>query len=306
MFGIPNLTNFRPYFNPGFGPRMLRERTIHHRHLVVFFLGLTVILLSILISGCSSASAQGPNLYLLEVKYSQGDSAKVQSSGIVNDTAYDDLKDMTSDGDVTVRIGYFGICAKSDDHGYSCSTNMTKIAEIPTGGKADPLNMVYLGFKLKATSYSPWMLIICTALTFGTMILICCIKTPESAGYPLSVMVSWLSFTLCLLAMTWQQTSAVTAASAINNLTENTATARSGVSVAGLGWTCVIFLAICSSSLIIIYFSDRRIARENSEIESAMAHGNTNAAAAMADKFDADHGYGHNHRPAMGHHSHHL
>ncbi|KAA8912353.1 hypothetical protein TRICI_003523 [Trichomonascus ciferrii] len=306
MFGnFPNMFgNFRPYFNPGFGPRLLRERTIHHRHLVVFILGLAVILMSILISGCSSSSAQGPNLYLLEVKYSQGDSAQTKSAGIVNDTMYDTLKDQTADADVTVRVGYFGICAKSDNHdSWSCSTNMTQIAEVPSGGEGDPLNMVYLAFQLKSSSYSPWIMIISTALAFATMVLICCIKTPESAGYPLSVCLSILGFVLNLLAMTWQQTSAVTAAAAINNLTESTAKARPGTSVAGLGWTSVIFQAICCVSLIIIYFSDRRIARENSDIESAIAHGDTHAAQAMADKFDADHGHGH-HRPAMGHHHH--
>uniref|UniRef100_A0A060THN0 ARAD1D32538p n=1 Tax=Blastobotrys adeninivorans TaxID=409370 RepID=A0A060THN0_BLAAD len=273
---------YRPYFRPAWAPQVLRVRTIHHRHLVVFILGLTVILLSVLISGCSTSGGAGPQLYVAELSYKGGNQTTTSRN------AYGQLVSSQSSPDLKVRIGYFGVCTSSKHSnssssssssnstsssgggGWKCSRNQSSLKSKLPSSNDDPSDLIGTGTDIMKKALSPYVLIIATCFVFATMVIIMLIYTPQSSAYPLATLMGIISFLLTLIGMVWQQTSAQTIVTCVTSMESDNVAGHTGTSVAGLGWVSVIFLLACTIGLVVIYFNDIEDEMENAGVTQAM------------------------------------
>jgi hypothetical protein len=247
------------------------ERVVYlrHRHFIVLLQVLVVILLCILIAGCTGSSAT--TLYLVELKYSQYSQSPITATGIVNQGWYSTMNTNVGDADVVTRIGFFGICTNSSalqeavGGGWRCTTNATQLIDYFTIATEDPMNLIYLSTQLRAKTYGGWTIIIALVLTFLDMFLVMFSRPSQAFALPVAAICCALAFIFAVLGVTWQQVAASTTSTVINNFTQHAVTARYGMPAAGLGWSSVVFLFICNISLILVHYYDRAIVLENTE-----------------------------------------
>lgn len=255
------------YLSPEFWNQKLQ-----HRHLITFILFLVIIFQCILIAGCVSSSAGGPNLYLIQLKYSPYNTAPLVANGIVNPNLYRALNRQANATDLVVRTGYFGICAQAkfltNDTSWKCTGHITALTQNVKADQ-DPFNLIYVGFQFMTKAVAPWLLVIATIMTAFTAVSIHFVKDTGGVGFSLVVGVSILSFLLCLIGMVWQQSCSNTTAVMITALSDNAIQTHSGPATAGLGWTSTLFLFGCSFGLVMMYLSERKNMMLAEELETA-------------------------------------
>ncbi|CAN6621751.1 hypothetical protein TRVA0_008S02718 [Trichomonascus vanleenenianus] len=249
---------------------LVPRRPIHHRHTIAFFLLLSVLLMVILVSGCISTAAQGPNIYAVELKYDSFGTDQDKGSGIINTGAYQALNSYANTTDLKLHINYFGLCSTSsvngkNETGWFCSNDINAHANRYNQSSDDPLNLLYAGFQLKNHVISPWLLVISTCLTFFSMVTMIITKTAQSYAFGLATLLCVLAFVFSLMGMVWQQTATNAAVQLAIAFSNQAIQGTIGVSTAGLGWVTALFLSMCAVGLVIIFYTEKTIEYETGE-----------------------------------------
>lgn len=249
------------------------KQPVHHKHLVLFLLLLVTIFLTIVVAGGSSGASKG--LYLLHFEYSTSlqqnykpwtglaNTDLADAQGIVSPNTLSALLQYSENSTVSVRLGYFGVCAltnktkNSSALEWECGRNISRIASHVPSETLDSLNTIYLANKVRTSAFSPWILLLSICLVvcaFGLLVVAHHVATAVFTG---SVALTTLSFVLTMTGMVWQQCSVKTAQTATVALSQTVLIAKQGSPLAGLGWTSVFLLFCCALCLGHMFISSR-------------------------------------------------
>lgn len=121
----------------------------------MILIAVAIILLSLLLAGCSSSSPLIPDIFLLSLYY--------QKYQAVPDTAQVDYNVVTAIANIAgsaslqARVGYFGICVNPDGGSWLCSNNATALAK-EVSVDQDPLNLIWLAGQFKDMIVFPYLM----------------------------------------------------------------------------------------------------------------------------------------------------
>jgi len=118
------------------------------------FIAVSIVLLSLLLAGCSSSSPLIPGIFLLSLYY-QGYSPTYDTAQN-NPQVFSQIANIVGTSQLEVRVGYFGICV-SNGGDWLCSNNATALASSYTMD-ADPLNLIWVAKTFKDAVVFPYLL----------------------------------------------------------------------------------------------------------------------------------------------------
>ncbi|RMZ85451.1 hypothetical protein DV737_g839, partial [Chaetothyriales sp. CBS 132003] len=142
---------------------------IGYHHVLMIFIAIAIVLLSLLLAGCSSTSPFIPDIYLISLYYHQY--APIFSPTQVDPGVTTAIVNIVGSANLNVRVGYFGICITSEGSGWMCNTNSTALADLVSVDQ-DPLNLVWVASTFKNAIVFPYLLIIAIVLAFLTFLLL--------------------------------------------------------------------------------------------------------------------------------------
>ncbi|KAK4953502.1 hypothetical protein LTR66_013634, partial [Elasticomyces elasticus] len=135
----------------------------------MILIAVAIILLSLLLAGCSSSSPLIPGIFLISLYY--------QSYTPTYDPAQVDpgvtaaIANIVGRAGLEVRVGYFGICVNPDGGSFLCSNNATSLAQ-QVSIDHDPLNLIWVASTFKDAIVFPYLIIVAIVLAFITFLLL--------------------------------------------------------------------------------------------------------------------------------------
>ena len=121
----------------------------------MIFIAIAIILLSLLLAGCSSSSPLIPGIFLISFYY--------QNYPPVFDPAQVDpgvttaIANIVGAARLEVRVGYFGICINPDGGAFLCSNNASSLAG-QVSVDQDPLNLIWIASTFKDSIVFPYLM----------------------------------------------------------------------------------------------------------------------------------------------------
>ena len=121
----------------------------------MILIAVAIILLSLLLAGCSSSSPLIPGIFLISLYY--------QSYPPVFDPAQVDpgvataIANIVGQAQLEVRVGYFGICINPDGGAFLCSNNASSLAS-QVSVDQDPLNLIWVASTFKDSIVFPYLM----------------------------------------------------------------------------------------------------------------------------------------------------
>ncbi|RAL60653.1 hypothetical protein DID88_009971 [Monilinia fructigena] len=119
-----------------------------YHHVLMILIAITIILLSLLLAGCSSSSPMIPDIFLISP-----------------------LLPIVYTTKLAARVGYFGICISPDGGAWLCSNNATALAN-EVSVDQDPLNLIWLASQFKDMIVFPYLIIIAIIFAFICLLLL--------------------------------------------------------------------------------------------------------------------------------------
>ncbi|KAF2624661.1 hypothetical protein BU25DRAFT_131609 [Macroventuria anomochaeta] len=108
-----------------------------YHHVLMIVQISAVIMMSILLAGCSSYSTM-TNVYILGLSYTNSTPSNL---GPVERAMFDTLHSLKGSAQLEVRIGYFGMCVRQRGIVWLCSSDSSGLAQ-QIGPENDPLNLI--------------------------------------------------------------------------------------------------------------------------------------------------------------------
>ena len=126
-----------------------------YHHVLMLLIAIAIILLSLLLAGCSSSSPLIPGIFLISLYYEPYN--QVFSPAQVDPGVTAAIKNIVGNAQLEVRVGYFGICVTPDGSGFLCSNNATALAQ-NVNIDQDPLNLIWIASTFKDAVVFPYLL----------------------------------------------------------------------------------------------------------------------------------------------------
>ena len=121
----------------------------------MILIAIAIVLLSLLLAGCSSSSPMIPNIFLISLYYQSYapnfDPAQVDP-GVTTAIA-----NIVGQAQLEVRVGYFGICINPDGGAFLCSNNASSLAG-QVSVDQDPLNLIWVASTFKDSIVFPYLM----------------------------------------------------------------------------------------------------------------------------------------------------
>ncbi|BDD62438.1 hypothetical protein MAP00_007406 [Monascus purpureus] len=254
---------------------------IGYHHVLMLLIALAIILLSLLLAGCSSSSPDIPSIFLISMyytKYSPVFSTAQVDPGVVTATA-----NIVGGAQMEVRVGYFGICIQPDGGSYICNANATALAETVTVDQ-DPLNLIWVASTFKDAVVFPYLLIIAVILAFFCFILLATFpgwhEEVDASGSerdvkpfpsrPVSqaaLALIFIAAVFVLVSVLWQHTASVAASTIAKDMGNGSVKSGVGTSAMVLGWFGFALLVIVTVGLLVMILSIRLIRQLTDEEE---------------------------------------
>lgn len=131
-------------------------RAIGVHHYLMFIILVAVLLLSLLVSGCSSSSPQIPNIFVVNMFYKSY--SAVKDAAQANPSLASSIGNIVNSTELEVRVGYFGICILTDHRSsFVCNQNASALAKIVSRDQ-DPLNLIWVAQTLKDAVIFPYLM----------------------------------------------------------------------------------------------------------------------------------------------------
>ncbi|KAF4979513.1 hypothetical protein FZEAL_4281 [Fusarium zealandicum] len=240
-----------------------------YHHVLMILIAIAIILLSLLLAGCSSSSPLIPDIFLLSIYY--------QSYTAVPDTAQVDynlhtaIENIAGDARLQARVGYFGICINPDGGSWLCSNNATALAkEVDTD--QDPLNLIWLAAQFKDMIVFPYLIIIAIIFAFVCLLLLATFpgwhEETDSEGsdrevkpFPsrpvsqIALALIFISAIFVLVSVLWQHTASVAASVIAQDFGNGAVRSGVGTSAMVLGWFSFALLIVVTIGLLIMILS---------------------------------------------------
>ncbi|KAK8156547.1 Ca2+ regulator and membrane fusion protein Fig1-domain-containing protein [Phyllosticta citrichinensis] len=241
-----------------------------YHHVLMILIAIAIILLSLLLAGCSSTSPLIPGIFLISIYYKSYtptyDPAQVDpgvTAAIANIVGHAVLE---------VRVGYFGICVNPNGGDFLCSNNATALAE-QVNVDQDPLNLIWVAQTFKDSIVFPYLLIVAIILAFVTFILLATFPGwheerdaetgsdvdvkpfPSRPVSQIALALIFIASIFVLVSVLWQHTASVAAATIAQDLGNGSVKSGVGTSAMVLGWFAFALLIIVTIGLLIMILS---------------------------------------------------
>lgn len=253
---------------------------IGYHHVLMIFIAIAIILLSLLLAGCSSTSVLIPDIYLISLYYQQF--PPVFSPVQVDPGVTTAIANIVGNADLNVRVGYFGICIQAGGGGWMCNQNATALADL-VSVDTDPLNLIWVASTFKDAIVFPYLLIIAIVLAFLTFVLLATFPGwhtttssdgsehevkpfPSRAVSQVALATIFIASVFVLVSVMWQHTAAVAASTIAQDF--GNGSVRSGVGTAAmvLGWFGFGLLVVVTLGLLVMILSIQLLDRLTDEV----------------------------------------
>ncbi|KAM3417786.1 hypothetical protein BST61_g6014 [Cercospora zeina] len=242
-----------------------------YHHVLMILIAIAIVLLSLLLAGCSSSSPAIPSIFLITFYYQSY--APTYDPTQVNPAVTNAIANLVGNAGLEVRVGYFGICVNQDSgDSYLCSNNATLLAE-QISIDQDPLNLIWIANTFKNSVVFPYLLIIAIVLAFITFLLLATfpgwheehdartgsdidIKPfPSRPVSQVALALIFIASIFVLVSVLWQHTASVAAAQVAQDFGNGSVRSGVGTSAMVLGWFGFALLIIVTIGLLVMILS---------------------------------------------------
>ncbi|EPE03350.1 factor-induced protein 1 [Ophiostoma piceae UAMH 11346] len=242
-----------------------------YHHVLMILIAVAIILLSLLLAGCSSSSPLIPGIFLLSLYYehytAKPDTAQVDYN--VNSA----ISNIVGSAHLQARVGFFGICVNPDGGAWLCSNNATALAN-EVSVDQDPLNLIWLASQFKDMIVFPYLIIIAIIFAFICLLLLATFpgwhEEEDSEGserevkpFPsrfvsqISLAIIFVSAIFILVSVLWQHTASVAASIIAQDFGNGSVKSGVGTSAMVMGWFSFALLIIVTIGLLVMILSIR-------------------------------------------------
>ncbi|KAE8450023.1 hypothetical protein EG329_007162 [Mollisiaceae sp. DMI_Dod_QoI] len=242
-----------------------------YHHVLMILIAVAIILLSLLLAGCSSSSPLIPDIFLISIYYQKY--IPKPSTAQVDYNAYNALAVVAGDAVLACRVGYFGICINPDGGSWLCSNNATALAnEISL--TQDPLNLIWLASQFKDMIVFPYLIIIAIIFAFICLLLLATFpgwheeedahgSEREVKPFPsrpvsqIALAIIFIASIFVLVSVLWQHTASVAASVIAQDFGNGSVKSGVGTTAMVLGWFGFALLIIVTIGLLVMILSIR-------------------------------------------------
>ncbi|CAF9907567.1 hypothetical protein IMSHALPRED_005570 [Imshaugia aleurites] len=242
-----------------------------YHHVLMILIAIAIILLSLLLAGCSSSSPLIPNIFLISLYYKSYPPSFDPSQ--VDPGVTTAIANIVGQAQLEVRVGYFGICINPDGGSFLCSNNASSLAT-QVSVDQDPLNLIWVANTFKDNIVFPYLIIVAIVLAFVCFLLLATFpgwheehddngSDREVKPFPsrpvsqVALALIFVASVFVLVSVLWQHTASVGASTIAQDL--GNGSVRSGVGTAAmiLGWFGFALLIIVTIGLLVMILSIR-------------------------------------------------
>ncbi|KAG5752749.1 hypothetical protein H9Q69_008217 [Fusarium xylarioides] len=240
-----------------------------YHHVLMILIAIAIILLSLLLAGCSSSSPLIPDIFLLSIYYK--DYTAVPDTAQVDYNLHSAIENIAGDASLQARVGYFGICINPDGGSWLCSNNATALAK-EVDVDQDPLNLIWLAAQFKDMIVFPYLIIIAIIFAFVCLLLLATFpgwhEETDSEGsdrevkpFPsrpvsqIALALIFISAIFVLVSVLWQHTASVAASVIAQDFGNGAVKSGVGTSAMVLGWFSFAQLIVVTIGLLIMILS---------------------------------------------------
>jgi hypothetical protein len=253
---------------------------VGYHHVLMILIAIAIILLSLLLAGCSSTSVLIPDIYLISLYYQQY--PPVFSSVQVDPGVSTAIANIVGNADLNVRVGYFGICIQAGGGGFMCNQNATALADL-VSVDTDPLNLIWVASTFKDAIVFPYLLIIAIVVAFLTFLLLATFPGwhttttsdgsehevkpfPSRAVSQVALATIFIASVFVLVSVMWQHTAAVAASTVAQDLGNGSVKSGVGTAAMVLGWFGFGLLVVVTLGLLVMILSIQLLDRLTDEV----------------------------------------
>lgn len=242
-----------------------------YHHVLMILIAIAIILLSLLLAGCSSSSPLIPSIFLISLYYKSYPPSFDPSQ--VDPGVTTAIANIVGQAQLEVRVGYFGICINPDGGAFLCSNNASSLAT-QVSVDQDPLNLIWVANTFKDSIVFPYLIIVAIILAFVCFLLLATFpgwheehddngSDREVKPFPsrpvsqIALALIFVASVFVLVSVLWQHTASVGASTIAQDL--GNGSVRSGVGTAAmiLGWFGFALLIIVTIGLLVMILSIR-------------------------------------------------
>jgi len=253
-------------FNVGF-TRLIPFLGYHH--VLMILIAVAIILLSLLLAGCSSSSPLIPGIFLISLFYKQY--TPHASTSQVDFGVHTAIQNIVGNAELECRVGYFGICISLSGGGWICGNNATALADTLTVDE-DPLNLLWLASQFKDLVVFPYLIIIALIFAFICFLLLATFPGwheetdfegserevkpfPSRAVSQVALAIIFVASIFVLVSVLWQHTASVAASTIVQDFGNGSVRSGVGTTAMVLGWFSFALLIIVTIGLLVMILS---------------------------------------------------
>lgn len=242
-----------------------------YHHVLMILIAIAIILLSLLLAGCSSSSPLIPDIFLLSLYYEQY--TAVPDTAQVDYNVHAAISNIVGNARLQARVGYFGICVAPEGGAWLCSNNATALAN-EVSVEQDPLNLIWLAAQFKDMIVFPYLIIIAIIFAFICLLLLATFpgwheeissegSETEVKPFPtrpvsqVALAIIFIASIFVLVSVLWQHTASVAASVIAKDLANGSVKSGVGTSAMVMGWFSFTLLIIVTIGLLIMILSIR-------------------------------------------------
>ncbi|PHH82299.1 hypothetical protein CDD82_6407 [Ophiocordyceps australis] len=244
---------------------------VGYHHVLMILIAVAIILLSLLLAGCSSSSPLIPDIFLLSLYYKNYEA--VPDTSQVDYNIHTAIENIAGDASLQARVGYFGICVNPDGGSWLCSNNATALAK-EVSVDQDPLNLIWLAAQFKDMIVFPYLIIIAIIFAFLCFLLLATFpgwhEEEDSEGserevkpFPsrpvsqVALAIIFIASIFVLVSVLWQHTASVAASIIAQDFGNGAVKSGVGTSAMVIGWFSFALLIIVTIGLLAMILSIR-------------------------------------------------
>ncbi|KAF6219340.1 hypothetical protein HO133_005165 [Letharia lupina] len=242
-----------------------------YHHVLMILIAIAIILLSLLLAGCSSSSPLIPSIFLISLYYKSYPPSFDPSQ--VDPGVTTAIANIVGQAQLEVRVGYFGICINPDGGSFLCSNNASSLAT-QVSVDQDPLNLIWVANTFKDSIVFPYLIIVAIVLAFVCFLLLATFpgwheehddngSDREVKPFPsrpvsqVALALIFVASVFVLVSVLWQHTASVGASTIAQDLGNGSVKSGVGTAAMILGWFGFALLIIVTIGLLVMILSIR-------------------------------------------------
>ncbi|KAK4696001.1 hypothetical protein P7C71_g1855, partial [Lecanoromycetidae sp. Uapishka_2] len=240
-----------------------------YHHVLMILIAVAIILLSLLLAGCSSSSPGIPGIFLISLYYKSYPPNFAPSQ--VDPGVTTAIANIVGQAQLEVRVGYFGICINPDGGAFLCSNNATSLAT-QVSVDQDPLNLIWVASTFKDSIVFPYLIIVAIILAFVCFVILATFPGwheeldergeekdvkpfPSRAVCQVALALIFVASVFVLVSVLWQHTASVAASTIAQDLGNGSVRSGVGTTAMVLGWIGFSLLIVVTIGLLVMILS---------------------------------------------------